>query len=162
MPWFRQQWLWSDAVGVTALALVLLPSREYAWVFEVWRKEDKWNVAKGESEDILKHGTHHVLHLKLNGHHFPVVISSRQIQADDSMKRKNGDYKIMWGLKPIIESLKNILPSTGCTLERATSPCRTTLAVSRKVSIAASNSDALSIDLTSNWTDFSIASSFSK
>jgi hypothetical protein len=63
--------------------------------FSKSRTDDRWKFAKGEAEDALKHGTHHVLHLKLDSHHFPVVVPSRQIQADNSMKRKDGDYKFM-------------------------------------------------------------------
>ena len=76
-----------------ALPLVLLLAREYVGFFEVWNTGGGQKFGRVDSDDVLKHRTHHVLHLKLDSHDLPVVIPSRQIQADDSMKRKDGDYK---------------------------------------------------------------------
>jgi hypothetical protein len=80
---------------VIALPLVLLSPHEHVGFFEVCSTEDEQRFAREYSDDILKHRTHHVLHLKLDSYDLPVVIPSRQIQADDSMKRKNGNYKKM-------------------------------------------------------------------
>jgi len=80
---------------VIALPLVFLPRHEYVGFFEVWSAEGEQIFARADTNNALKYRTHYVLHLRLDSHDLPVVIPTRQVQANDSMKREEGNYRMV-------------------------------------------------------------------